>query len=325
MLHQQLTLRIQIISYLLATLAVCILMIDQYRQGLYSLVLSNSIAIPAFLFSAVFLYITRNQKPSLWVHYMLIIVLATLAIYQLSDHPRLMVHYLYVLPLLSFFCLPLLNATVINVIIILIASCIIWFDFGWQDGLRTAINYGLFLGTAWSSAYLTQIKQKSLKLLSLTDRVCGAYNQRHFNHTLKREISRCEYFNDPLSIVAITVNDYGQMIDIYNYLPVNNFLRLFVDKIRKNLRAGDEIFRFKDDLFILLLPNCPDDDSIALMERLKIQLESHTWTPIAGLNVSTSYAVWEKGDTAQELQSRLLKTLIKKQKTTLQLAAFSES
>ena len=95
--QQQLTLRIQIILYTLAAFAICILMIDQYRQGLYSLVLSNAIGVPAFLFSAVFLYINRNHSPSLWVHHILIILLATLALYQLLEYPTLMSHYLYAL------------------------------------------------------------------------------------------------------------------------------------------------------------------------------------------------------------------------------------
>ncbi len=131
-MQQQLTLRIQIILYTLAAFAICILMIDQYRQGLYSLVLSNSIGVPAFLFSAVYLYINRDHNPSLWVHHVLILLLAILALYQLLDHPTLMTHYLYALPLFSFFCLPILNATVINILIVVITSLMMWHEFGWQ-------------------------------------------------------------------------------------------------------------------------------------------------------------------------------------------------
>ncbi|MFT4764801.1 MAG: diguanylate cyclase (GGDEF)-like protein [Oleispira sp.] len=324
MQQQQLTLRIQIILYTLAAFAICILMIDQYRQGLYSLVLSNAIGVPAFLFSAIFLYINRDHSPSLWVHHVLIILLASLALYQLVDYPVLMTHYLYALPLFSFFCLPILNATIINIIIATITSLMVWNALGWQEGLRSGTNYCLFLGSAWCYAYLTQIKLNSLRLLALTDQVSGAYNKRHFYHTLDREISRSENSNDPISLIAITIDDYHQMLDIHGRRSINSFLSLFTERGRNIIRAGDEVFRLEEDLFILLLPHCPNDGAIVLMERIKRNLQQQTWDPIPELNLSTSAATWSTGETSKELQKRLLQSLTKQQKTTLQLAAFSE-
>jgi diguanylate cyclase (GGDEF)-like protein len=324
MQQQQLTLRIQIILYTLASLAICILMIDQYRQGLYSLVLSNAIGVPAFLFSAIYLYINRDHSPSLWVHHVLIILLAILALYQLVDYPTLMTHYLYALPLFSFFCLPVLNATIINVTIAAITSLMMWNSLGWEEGLRSGTNYCLFLGSAWCYAYLTQIKQNSLRRLALTDQVSGAYNKRHFYHTLDREISRSENSNDPISLIALTIDDYHQMVDIHGRRSINGFLSLFTERSRNVIRAGDEIFRLEEDLFILLLPHCPNDGAIVLMERIKRNLQQQSWDPIPELNLSTSAATWSTGETSKELQKRLLQSLPKQQKTTLQLAAFSE-
>ncbi|MEH6449954.1 MAG: diguanylate cyclase [Oleispira sp.] len=324
MQQQQLTLRIQIILYTLAAFAICILMVDQYRQGLYSLVLSNAIGVPAFLFSAIYLYINRDHSPSLWVHHVLIILLATLALYQFMDYPALMTHYLYALPLFSFFCLPILNATIINITIAAITSLMMWNAQGWEEGLRSGTNYCLFLGSAWCYAYLTQIKQNSLRRLALTDQVSSAYNKRHFYHTLDREISRSENSNDPISLIALTVDDYHQMMDIHGRRSINTFLALFTERSRNIIRAGDEVFRLEEDLFILLLPHCPNDGAIVLMERIKRNLQQQSWDPIPELNLSTSAATWSTGETSKELQKRLLQSLTKQQKTTLQLAAFSE-
>lgn len=324
MQQQQLTLRIQIILYVLAALAICILMIDQYRQGLYSLVLSSAIGVPAFLFSAVFIYINRDHTPSVWVHHVLIILLAVLALYQLPNYPTLMTHYLYALPLFSFFCLPILNATIINLFVVLVTSLMMWSALGWQEGLRSGVNYSLFLGSAWCYAYLTQIKRSSLRRLALTDQVSGAYNKRHFYHTLDREISRSENSNDPISLIALTIDEYHQMLDIHGRRSVEGFLPVFTEQARDLIRAGDEIFRLEEDLFILLLPHCPNDGAIVLMERIKRNLQQQSWEPIPELSLSTSAATWTTGETAQELQKRLLQSLTKQQKTTLQIAAFSE-
>jgi diguanylate cyclase (GGDEF)-like protein len=322
--QQQLTLRIQIISFTMAALAICLLMIDQYRQGLYPLVLSNAIGVPAFLFSAAYLYINRDRTPSLWVHHTLMILLSLLALYQLSAYPELMTHYLYALPLFSFFCLPILNAIIINIVVAAIMIVILWNVLGWQGGLRSGIDYSLFVGSAFCYAYLTQVKQKSLRLLALTDQVSGAYNKRHFYHTLDREISRSENSQDPISLIALTIDDYHQMIDIHGRRSISSFLLQFTDRSRSIIRAGDEVFRLEEDLFILLLPHCPNDGAIVLMERIKRNLQQQSWDPIAELSLSTSAATWATGETAQELQKRLLQSLTKQQRTTLQLAAFSE-
>ena len=322
--QQQLTLRIQIILYTLAAFAICILMIDQYRQGLYSLVLSNAIGVPAFLFSAIYLYINRDHSPSLWVHHLLIILLASLALYQLPEYSELMMHFLYALPLFSFFCLPIINATLINIIVAAVSALMLWNNLGWQDGLRWATNYCLFLGSAWCYAYLTQIKQESLRRLALTDQVSGAYNKRHFYHTLDREISRSQNSNDPISLIALTIDDYHQMMDIHGRRSINGFLATFTERARNIIRAGDEVFRLEEDLFILLLPHCPNDGAIVLMERIKRNLQQQPWDPIPELNLSTSAATGASGETSDELKKRLLQSLTKQQRTTLQIGAFSE-
>lgn len=322
--QQQLTLRIQVILYLMAAGAISVLLIDQYRQGLYSLVLSNAIAIPAFLFSSVYLYINRDQSPSLWVHHLLILLLVGLSLYQLNHYPILMSHYLYAMPLFSFFCLPMLNATLVNVLVVVTATSMLWQAFGWQIGLRYGINYGLLLGSAWCFAYLTQLKQLSLKRLALTDQISGAYNKRHFFHTLEREISRSENSQDPISLIALSVDEYHQMMDIHGRRTINRFLAQFTERNRNIIRAGDEVFRLDEDSFILLLPHCPNDGAIVLMERIKRSLQQQEWDPIAELALSTSAVTWNNGETAQEMQKRLLQNLSKQQRTTLQIAAFSE-
>lgn len=322
--QQQLTLRIQIILYIMAAAAICVLMVDQYRQGLYGLVLSNAIGVPAFLFSATYLYINRDQSPSPWVHHILIILLAGLALYQLASYPVLMTHFLYALPLFSYFCLPIINATLLNLMVVVLATAILWAEQGWQIGLRSGVNYCLLLGSAWCFAYLTQIKQLSLRRLALTDQISGAYNKRHFYHTLEREISRSENSQDPISLIALSVDEFHQMMDIHGRRTVNRLAAQFTERSRSIIRAGDEIFRLDEDSFILLLPHCPNDGAIVLMERIKRNLQQNSWTPIAELALSTSTVTWNTGETAQEMQKRLLQSLTKQQKTTLQLAAFSE-
>ncbi|MCA6062008.1 diguanylate cyclase domain-containing protein [Thalassolituus marinus] len=328
MLHdlsqEELLPRLQTLVYMLASLAIGILMYDQYRQGLYSLVLTNAIAIPAFAFSAVYIYVNRDRDTYRWVNYPLILTLAGLAIYQLPQYPELMKHYLFGLPLFSYFALPLYQATLFNIAVAVVMTALIWLDFGMMKALRTGTNYGLLLGAAWCFAYLTTLKNWSLKRLALTDQASGAYNRRHFLQTLEREIARCDSTRQSFSLIGLAIDDYRQLIDIHGNRVMTQFLPRFTERTQRLIRAGDEVFRLADDLFVLVLPNCQEDGAIVLMERVKRSLQQQTWKPFAEISVSASAVGWQNGEESRDLEKRLLAKLKKQKRTSLQLAAFQD-
>ncbi len=59
--QEELLPRLQVLVYSLAALSLMVMLYDQYRHGLYPLVLASAIAIPAFLFSAIFVFINRTS------------------------------------------------------------------------------------------------------------------------------------------------------------------------------------------------------------------------------------------------------------------------
>ena len=320
--QEQLQPRLQMIVYTLAALAVTLLMYDQYRQGLYPLVLSNAIAIPAFLFSAIFIYINRDRQTYAWINYPLILLLVSLALYQLPSYPQQMIHYLYAVPLFSYFCLPIAQATVFNLLVAVCVIVIVWSESNTAYGLRTGTNYLLLLGSAWCFAYLTMLKSESLKRLALTDPESGAYNSRHFSHTLEREIARSESTRQSVSLIGLVIEDYKQLIDIHGNRVVQQLLRNFVSRAQEQIRAADEVFRLAEDKFVLILPHCPEDGAIVLMERVKRNLEQQTWKPISEMSLETAAVNWQLGEDNNDVEKRLEMKLKKQKRASLQLAAF---
>ena len=324
MSQEQLQPRLQIVVYTLAAVAVSILMYDQYRQGLYALVLSNAIAIPAFLFSAIFIFINRNRETFSWVNYPLIFLLVALALYQLPQYPELMIHYLYAVPLFSYFCLPIIQATLFNFLVALMVIVIVWSELGTAYGLRTGTNYLLLLGSAWCFAYLTMLKSESLKRLALTDPESGAYNSRHFSHTLEREIARSNTTRQSVSLIGLVIEDYKQLIDIHGNRVIQQLLPGFVRRSQDQIRAADEVFRLAEDRFVLVLPHCPEDGAIVLMERVKRNLQQQTWKPVAEMTLETAAVSWQPGEDSADLEKRLDLKLKKQKRASLQLAAFQD-
>lgn len=322
--QEELLPRLQVVVYLLAACAVALMLYDQYRQGLYPLVLSNAIAIPAFIFSAIFIYLKRDQQGFERINYALIFTLAALALYRLPDYPLQMTHYLYALPLFSFFCLPLTPATLISAAAAVIMVAVLWIESGFLVALRTGTNFSLLLGSAWCFAYLTLLKGWSLKRLALTDRYSGAYNRRHFFQALEREIARSHSTRQSVSLIGVVIDDYRQLIDIHGNRVMTQFLPRFVDTTQRMIRAGDEVFRLADDLFVLMLPNCPEDGAIVLMERVKRSLQQQAWKPFAEVSLSAAAVGVQMGEDARDVEKRLLARLKKQKRASLQLAAFAD-
>lgn len=322
--QEQLQPKLQMTVYTLAAFAVTVLMYDQYRQGLYPLVLSNAIAIPAFLFSAIFIYINREREIYSWVNYPLIILLVVLALFQLPQYPQLIIHYLYAVPLFSYFCLPIMQATIFNFMVAMGVIVIVWSDSGTAVGLRTGVNYLLLLGSAWCFAYLTLLKSESLKRLALTDPESGAYNARHFSHTLEREIARSESTRQSVSLIGLVIEDYKQLIDIHGSRAVLQLLPDFVSRSQEQIRAADEVFRLADDMFVFVLPHCPEDGAIVLLERIKRNLQQQTWKPFAEMSLGASAVTWQLGEEPKDMEKRLTLKLKKQKRASLQLAAFQD-
>ncbi|MEE3209810.1 MAG: diguanylate cyclase [Pseudomonadota bacterium] len=322
--QEQLLPRLQVIVYSLVAFALLLLIYDQYRQGLYSLVLANAISIPAFLFSAAYIYINRDRDSFLWVNYPLVAALAGLALVQLPRYPDLMIHYLFAMPMFTYFCLPMQHATVVNILVASAMGVILWGKVDVQTAVRYTTNFSLLVLSTWCFSYLTLLKGASLQRLALTDQVSGAYNREHFYHLLERELARGEATRQSVSMIGIVLDDYRQLIDLHGNRSVVQFMPQFVKKIRQLIRGEDDIFRLEDDLIMLVLPNCGEEGAIVLMERIKRKVQEQSWKPFAEVSISIAAVTRNADEDSESIEKRLLKRLNKQQKTSLQLAAFSD-
>lgn len=322
--HDQLMPRLQVMMYVLSAFAVLILMYDQYRQGLFTLVLSSAIAVPTFLFAAIFVYINRDHPHYVLVNYALVMILAVLALYQLPYHPMLMTHYLYALPLFGYFCLPLYHATFFNIIFGVSMTAIIWWHSDAPTAIRSGANYALLIGSSWCFAYLTHFKSLALKRLSLTDLVSGAYNRRHFYQSLTREVARAEQHRQPFSLIMLVIDDYAQLHELHGERALAVFLPQFVRRLQMQVRAGDDAFRVRDDCFVLLLPNCREEGAIILLERIKRHLQQPSWPPLAPIRLSGATVTRQADETGTRMEQRLTRKLEQQRQANLQLSAFAD-
>lgn len=324
--HRQDTLlpKLLIFIYMLSAVVMIFLIYDQFRQGLYSLVLTNAIVIPALLFSSILIYINRDQRNHYSINYVLVAILVAISLFQLPHYPYQVLHFIYAFPLFVFFALPFYAATVINILIGLAVVSLLLLEQSFAQVLRIGTNYGMLLGAAWGFAYLTRLKSWSLRRMALTDSYSGAYNYRHFYHALDREIMRSHSVQQSVSLIGVMIDDYALLMDIHGADVVTGLLPEFVDKAQQLVRTEDEVFRLREDLFVLVLPSCDEDNATTLMERLKQGLQEQNWKPVSELSLTTISVAVNVGENSREVEQRLLSKLKKQRLTSLQMRAFND-
>ncbi len=319
----RLVLRIQVLLYLLVAALLSLLMVFQYTNGLYGLVLSEMLLLPALLMVAAYLLIRRDTTGQDVVHTSLIGLLALVFLYTLQEHPQLNLYMLLLVPVVAALVLPLMLAVIVTSVVGVLLFGVLLMSVGLLSSLRYTLWFVLFAVSVFGFAWLTLSNGLNMLSLSLTDPLSGAYNAKHFPHRLEREIACGEVTGQDISLIAIVLDDYVQLTDLYTHQEMSQFLPRLTGRIRQLIRGEDDIFRLRDDLWVLVLPNCGEEGAVVLNERISRRLEELSWEPMSELSISVTAVTHHSHETAAQLDQRLMKLLQKKKQTTLQMSAFS--
>lgn len=138
--------------------------------------------------------------------------------------------------------------------------------------------------------------------LSLTDELTGLANRRAISQALELQVSRSRRYQNPLSVVLVHV-DLEAIIGV-TALSTDPVLLSISRYLRDRLRWVDQIARWDDNVFLLVLPETTDADAAGLID--KIAGEQATMAlpdAFAGISPKLSFglACWSKGDDTRTL------------------------
>ncbi|MFN4121101.1 PAS-domain containing protein [Acidovorax sp.] len=125
-----------------------------------------------------------------------------------------------------------------------------------------------------------------LALLSTTDGVTGIGNRRRFDERLATEWQRCGRHQTPLSVILIDIDHFKLYNDHYGHLAGDECLRHVAQLLQGMTRRADEVAaRYGGEEFVLLLPDVPQEDAIAMAQRCMARLReaalAHARSPTA--------------------------------------------
>lgn len=139
--------------------------------------------------------------------------------------------------------------------------------------------------------------------LRLTDELTGLPNRRAISQALELQISRSRRYGNPLAVVLVHLGVAEEQVELLHdsadqlVLGVSRFLR-------DRLRWVDQIGRWEDNLFLLVLPETSREHAQHLTDKIHDELEGlrlpaplETLRPHLGFGIAT----WDKGDDLRTL------------------------
>jgi diguanylate cyclase (GGDEF)-like protein len=139
-----------------------------------------------------------------------------------------------------------------------------------------------------------------LRRHALEDPLTGLGNRR----SAERRLGGLRLGEEPLSLAVVDVDGFKEVNDVTSHSHGDAVLRRVADLLREHSRAGDEVYRWAGDEFLVVLPAAPEDQAVGIMERLRAAVAEAPWDDLGpagpvtvSVGVATAPAADEDGGT----------------------------
>ena len=117
-----------------------------------------------------------------------------------------------------------------------------------------------------------------LRYMSQTDGLTGLDNRRHLEERIDEMFEHARRLNEPFSCVMCDLDRFKSVNDTYGHQAGDAVLKQFARILRNEVREIDRVGRYGGEEFMLLLPGTVLDAAVTFAERVRKEVEGHTFT-----------------------------------------------
>lgn len=154
-------------------------------------------------------------------------------------------------------------------------------------------------------AVLTTLNAKAemFERLSILDPLTELFNRRFAYEQLPRELARASRQGTPLVVIAIDLDNFKEINDVYGHDAGDAALKAFARHLKRAIRSSDLPVRMGGDEFLIVLPDCTSEQMEGPFHRISgctMEYGGHRME----INFSYGVAVHKKGESFTQLLQR---------------------
>lgn len=119
-----------------------------------------------------------------------------------------------------------------------------------------------------------KLYEKTLELSEI-DGLTGVKNRRTFLKLLDSEVHRAHRYSKSFGLMMMDIDYFKQYNDTHGHPQGDILLKLVADIISDRLRDTDIVGRYGGEEFIALLPETNKEESVAIAERIRSEIENY--------------------------------------------------
>jgi two-component system cell cycle response regulator len=117
-----------------------------------------------------------------------------------------------------------------------------------------------------------------LRHMSQTDGLTGLDNRRHIEERLREMWEHSQRLHEPLACVMVDLDRFKSVNDTYGHQAGDAVLKQLAQILTRVAREIDRVGRYGGEEFMLLLPGTVLDAAVTFAERVRKEVEGHTFT-----------------------------------------------
>ena len=119
---------------------------------------------------------------------------------------------------------------------------------------------------------------EQVRLLSILDSMTGAYNFRHLQEAIARELRRHARSGHPFHLAILDLDNFKEVNDRFGHPAGDQVLQGLVVLIRGQVRSEvDLVFRYGGDELAVLFPEVGEEQARTVLERVRSAVEAHAF------------------------------------------------